>query len=601
MCLGMAADIVAAHRHGFSPLPKFTSAQQSLCRPFLPYFLSSYSTSHTGVLPSLSSASASEHSNGSVGHSGPMMLEGLSTVEAPPEVYPPEMYSPDGSTVETKNGKKARSKDKTYFQLALPPPAVKHRQRFSIRPKLLLQLQQTSNSTRPLPVLDVLPSVTFAPRLAKKFPRIFKGKDGLGADDLVIVRSQTYDGSSESDTGVKKSTDDEDWHTRDFVAAFCQVREGEGATLGNTEICLNHGPCWEASSKANGVYEFISTDEQGQRSVARWVPKVSRRRRKSQESATTPSLPGTERFNFSIVNPDSRRHPVMATLTRQSLSILDRYSIPPTPIVAQASASPSEPPVSDLEDQDVEHDDMYTIPSTEVEIDEHLKTLIVITGLWVAFREGYSPYFRYNDPIFSSITAAKAQRGIQKTHTRRNLSLNLGNLTAGRTSNSESGKPRRETRSTPEAAAAPSASAMSALTSPNTDRASPRRTQSTGTAFMNRVNNRNSSSAAKPGIQSPLGIRSPALFHEEIDSGNIISLHQENGHLVEGQVASPRPGQRSMVLGPTKDSSYCNSLATVSDMQSSEDSSTLVSRNGNKNGRMNRFLGFIRKTSGAHN
>ena len=597
-CLGMAANIAAAHRHQFSPLPKTTNAQQPYRRPFLPYFLSSYSTSHTSIASSTPSTPASERSNGSGERSTFAMLEGRLEHKTSSKAS-----SLDGSTSPTRNRKRSGSKGRTFFQLAHPPPAVKHRQRFSIRPKLLLQLQQISESTRPIPVLDVLPSVIFAPRLAKKFPRIFKGKDGLGADDLVIVRSQTYDRSSVPDSRAEKSTDNDDWNTRDFVAAFCQVRDGEGAALGNTEICLNHGPCWEATSKMNGVYEFISTDEQGRRTVARWVPKASsdhRRPMTTQRSSGASPLPETSKLNFSIVNPNSRRHPVMATLTRQSLSILDQYSIPDTPTFPHASASPIGSPVSDFGGRDADYDDMTTKPSTKVDIDEHLRTLIVITGLWVAFREGYSPNFRYNDPIFSSMTEAKAQQATQKSHTRRSLSINLGSLASGRAGNSDSGKAKRGSQLRPEIEGTSSASTVSASATAITTRATPRRTQSAGTAFMNRVNTRNISSAAKSSVPSPLATQSPVPSHKEKEMEDLTSPRQENGSLLDSPFTSPQPRQRRMTLGLRKESSYRSSLATASDMQNSEDSSTLVGGNGNKNGRMHRLLGFIRRTSGAH-
>ncbi len=597
LCLGMAADVAAAHCHEFSPLPRITGGQQKQFRPTLPYFLSSYIPSHTSLASSTTSAPASKRSDGSIGTSQLAMVEGR-----PEDDASSIANSSTSSALRTKNIKRSASKNKTSFQLAHPPPAVKHRQRFSIRPKLLLQLQQTSDSNRPLPVLDVLPSITFAPRLAKRFPRIFKGKDGLRADDLVIVRSQTYDRSAAPDSKTEKSSDDDDWNTRDFVAAFCQMRDGEGAALGNTEICLNHGPCWEATSTANGAYEFISTDGEGQRTVARWVPKPlpgRRRSTKTQERSAT-SSPAIEKFNFSIINPNTRRHPVIATLTRQSLSICDRYSVPPTPTAPQASASPSEPTIDDVDAQNVDYDEMEAPLSTTTETDEHLKTLIVITGLWVAFREGYSPNFRYNDPIFSSVSAARAQQQTQKSHRRRSLSINIGNLANGRAGNGDSGRQKGGGQSRPEIIPSSSASAVSTLASPTSLRTSPRRTQSAGTAFMNRVNNRSKSSSANSTVQSHTSFPVPVLSHGETSTENHSGQPQEQNSPPENPTGSSKSRQWHVTMSARKDSNYRNSLATISDLQSSEGSTTLGDSNGNKSGRLNKLFGYIRRTSGAH-
>lgn len=381
------------------------------------------------------------------------------------------------------------------------------------------------------------------------------------------------------------------------------MREGEGAALGNTEICLNHGSCWEATSTVNGAYEFISTNGEGQKTVARWVPRSLPGRRRSvriQERSATSLPSGSEKFNFSIINPNSRRHPVIATLTRESLSICDRYSIPSTPVFPQASVSPSGSPVSDVDAQDVDGDETEAPLKTMIDTDEHLRTLIVITGLWVAFREGYSPNFRYNGPIFPSVTAARAQQHTQKSHLRRSLSINIGNLANGRAGNGDGGRQKGGAQSRPEIISSSSASAVATLASPTSARESPRRTISAGTAFMNRVNSRISSSAANPSVQIPIGFPSPVPSHEETDMGNHSSRRLAQNLPFEYPTTSPKLKQRHTITDANNESSYRNSLATISDLQSSEGSTTRMGMNGDKPGRLNKLFGFIRRTSGAH-
>ena len=585
-CLGMAADIAAAHCHEFSPLPKVANEQQKEFRPSLPYSPSSYSTSRMSVASSSSSVSESEPSNGSAGSVKFAMLEGR-----PGYHTSSKASSTTGSALHTKNRKRSASKTKTSFQLAHPPPIVKHKQRFSIRPRLLLQLQQISDSTRPVPTLDVLPSLTFAPRLAKKFPRIFKGKNGLGADDLVVVRSQTYDNLDGPESRAIKPSNEDGWNNRDFVAAFCQVKEGNGAVLGNTEICLNRGPAWEATSTANGAYEFISIDGQGHKTVARWVPKPPPGRRRQEWS-------GVEKFTFSIIDPDSRRHPVIATLTRQSISICDRYSVPSTPTLTQATSLRGSPTM-DVDVPYTDCDEMNTPSNIVLETDEHLRTLIVITGLWVSFREGYSPNFTYHAPMFSTVAAAKAQQQAHKSHQRRSLSINLGNLGSGH-AGSDHGKQKKGSQPRPEITPFSSTSAVPTLASPPSALAMPRRTQSVGTAFMNKVNNRSSSSAAKSGVQNLNNVSSPVPSHDERDWEGYATQKQERSFPVENPTASPNPRQRHVFIRARREPSYRSSLATISDIQRSENAAAVVNGDGDTSGRMNKLFGFLRRTSGAH-
>lgn len=326
--------------------------------------------------------------------------------------------------------KKANVSTKTSFQLAHPPPAIKHRQRFSIRPKVLLQLQEISGATRPIPVLDVLPSVIFAPKLARKFPSVFKGKDGLGADDLLVVTSQNYNSAPVQSGKLEDISEEDSWATREVVAAICQPKRREANSENIIEICLNHGPVWEASPLPNGAYEFVSRDENGNRTVARWVPRRQLTRRRSQNGHGKPELPSAERqrkFTFSIINPASRRHPVIATLYRSSIEISDRYPIsnlntPPSSMFAQMPVS-TDGPHTDFEENE--------IPSatTIIETDEYMKNLIAISGIFVAFQEGYSPNFQYEKVSTPQSPAAQTK---PSSHKRRTVSLNLSSVGSSR-------------------------------------------------------------------------------------------------------------------------------------------------------------------------
>ena len=297
----------------------------------------------------------------------------------------------DSDVVSKRRSASSRTRTKTAFRLCHPPPVHIHKQRLHIRPRVLLQLQKISKASRPTPIFDVLPSVIFAPRLARHFPRTFKGKAGLGVDDLVVVSSENYE------TQEPHSDDDEDlfnekWDKREIIAAICQPsKDHYPYGQGETEICLNQGIVWTASQRRNGTYEFASTDDCGNQTVARWVPRQSRSDRTSSISST----PDEKKFNFSILNPNSRRHAVIATLDCQTIEVSDQYSHPSTSLSSHASSTPTTSSSFISEEAKSPFMESSQTARDLIEVDDALRTFIIITGIWVAFREGFSPNFKY--------------------------------------------------------------------------------------------------------------------------------------------------------------------------------------------------------------
>ncbi|KAH9216413.1 hypothetical protein DL95DRAFT_269335, partial [Leptodontidium sp. 2 PMI_412] len=189
------------------------------------------------------------------------------------------MANSEGSITTAGGGRRRRRsvRTSTTFQLAHPAPTLTQKQRLlQIRPKLLLQLQQLSSDARPRPFLDVLPSTVVVPRLYKKFPRMFRGKGELGCNDVMVVKSEEYETTVESN--VEGSDSDEDGlANRDLVAVICQMPKDSGGSQGKAEMVLSDGSVWVASPLPNGLFEFITTDEHGIQTTARWVRRSNRR------------------------------------------------------------------------------------------------------------------------------------------------------------------------------------------------------------------------------------------------------------------------------------------------------------------------------------
>lgn len=490
----MLADAAAAHRHDFSTTCNQKHHWLMSSQDCLPFVASSCATL-TNLKARVIASKRPSAASGEVVESPTSTVLEASPAEQEDSNGSSRTHSLTDSVRSAQRTRKSSTSTKTSFGIAHPPPAIKHRQRFNIRPKVLLQLQQISDATRPVPILDVLPSVVFAPKLARKFPSVFKGKDGLGADDLVVVTSQSYDSPSALSGKFENVSEDDSWATREIVASICQPKKREAGVDSITEICLNHGPLWEASSLPSGAYEFVSVDENGYRTVARWVPRppISRRRSYNGPGNQDSSHAEERRFTFSIINPNSRRHPVIATLNRSSIDVSDRYSIPSTTPPTPGKQAPA------LEGRHAHFDERDFPQPTVMETDEQLRSLILVTGIFVAFREGYSPNFHYEKPVASPPVASHSF----STHRPRSSSINHVNFGGIRTNIPESPQQSNGV-GTRSASMNMSPVSTHAVSSPPPTRSPlPQRAHSTGAAFLQRANNRRPYPTRESGQPSP--------------------------------------------------------------------------------------------------
>ena len=286
----------------------------------------------------------------------------------------------------------APPKSKTVFQIAHPPPLMRSKKRLKIRPRLLLQLQQITDGARAYPVLDVLPSSVFAPRIAHRFPKIFRGRESLGPDDLIIISSDSEASGARDGEDSSNSSEDEGLDYREVIGTVCQPRGPGNARSANVEICLGQGLAWEGRSLAAGGYEFNSTDVDGSELTARWIPRRQPDRRPKSLPHLTASLESqsSTRFTFSMINVTTRRHPVIASMTSSSIEVRDRYpaSVTPSSLPDSSTSSPAITFTDNSYFNSAEHSTQPLIST-----DHHLRSLIVVTGVYVYFQEGWCEGF----------------------------------------------------------------------------------------------------------------------------------------------------------------------------------------------------------------
>lgn len=295
----------------------------------------------------------------------------------------------DSSTASRRRRRKRSLRRSTQFLLAhpAPRPGAKQRRLVQVRPRLLLQLQELSEK-RALPAFDVLPSSLISgplivPRLAKRCPCLFRAKPVLGLNDLLIVRSEDYD--TPTTLGSLDSEDSLD--QRDVVAVISPLPHmGDDSA----EITMEDGSTWESSRMANGSYEFIGVDERGRISTARWVKKsstpVTIPPPANGDQTPPPSpVPSDVKWTFSMIHPDTRRHPIMGSLMSNTLDVFDTYNTmstssgryPPT------RCTPLDPKLAS--DWIVSNPPEIQSRLTKV-VPEDIKLLMVATASWVNLR-----------------------------------------------------------------------------------------------------------------------------------------------------------------------------------------------------------------------
>ncbi|KAI5859073.1 hypothetical protein BZA05DRAFT_320250, partial [Tricharina praecox] len=344
------ADAAAAHGHEFSPTA----------------LMSRYRTTKDTASPDPMRQVSSMASSVST-----VLEEIVATPLSPP---PPQQKKPP--------------RTKTSYYLALPPPGSHaiHRHCSRAERTLIVQLQKVSNTTRPLPTLDVLPSSVFG----SKLKRVGHMLHGAGQQDIAFVESEQY--ASENVQG--DSDDENDLNSRRMVASVSQgyrrTPGDDGKGIRTTMIRFDDGLVWEASPLASGGYEFVAREANGITKVAKWLPKPPTSRRRSSQSiqqrmaGATPEPEDQRRFQFSILDNVTRKKPILAWVSRQGIDVLDRF---PGPGITSSPNSPPNTPPASVIDVDMSSDD--TIHSAQYgEISDQLRELIVVTGTWIALREG---------------------------------------------------------------------------------------------------------------------------------------------------------------------------------------------------------------------
>ena len=304
----------------------------------------------------------------------------VSVMFAEPESQGTSLSGSREGSIDGKRRTRKNNKPKTTYTICHPPPASSARQKLHRRPRSLLQLHKVVPNSRPLPAYEIIPSANFSVRLTRATTKVFRAKHSLCPNDLVVLRAEDY----------YTEEPEEDQEARDVVALICKGRKEDGAAAGKAKICMVDGGEWEAYPSVNGGYEFFTTDEHGLGLTMRWVPKKSKKEGAKSEP---------RRFNFSTISANTRRHPIIANLSKSSLDIYDSYKMPDLS-TATPTATPKQH-ATILEDG-LDSDDNTSSKQEIRRTDDFIRSIITMTSIYVAFKEGWSPHFKYDDQAPSS-------------------------------------------------------------------------------------------------------------------------------------------------------------------------------------------------------
>jgi hypothetical protein len=304
--------------------------------------------------------------------------------------------------------KKRAARSKTSYLCARPP--VRNAEsitKLHWRPKVLLQLHQVIASQRPKPTYEVIPFSLLPPRSTRRLARTFNTEERLCPNDLLVVKAEDY-GNVDDDA---KSEDD--WGSREVVGVISPAKGDKGVT----EICMDDGASrWEVTHMPNGGFEFNTVNDHGLALKARWVLKSAHSRRTSGMSASSqlsPTLPpgqDDKKYTFSTISPHSRRHPIIATMTRSRIDVMDSYTMPsatspPTPAAHVDLPTPAlTPPTLDA-------DCFFSTEPRPIHTDDALRRFILVTGVWVSSQAYSAPNSQPHAPSHDSSVTSRVLNG----------------------------------------------------------------------------------------------------------------------------------------------------------------------------------------------
>lgn len=252
----------------------------------------------------------------------------FSTFSSPPSTprTPPTPRTPSSARSGHRRHHSKPHANGTTYALAHPAPVytdkthiIKH-----LRPRRYLQLQRLSDDGRHYqPFIDVLSvaplkNPTGMASIFRNFVQRMRGGQNAGSHCLAFDRR---------DIMLAKTLGSQE--ALASGASFEDLTRVVAVLRADNKVVLEDGRAWTASRRSAGSFEFTYTSEHGYTTVARWVnARPSLHRGSTSSSSSAGSAHQEFTYHFSLINPSSRRHAVLATLGPTTLHVKDTYQQP---------------------------------------------------------------------------------------------------------------------------------------------------------------------------------------------------------------------------------------------------------------------------------
>lgn len=306
------------------------------------------------------------------------------------------IVSDDAGSVSSTHGSTSSSKKSSrIYSICYAASTRGTKQKKHDRNRSLLQLHKLDAFTRPKPEFDLVPLANLPLSVPKDFVKTLSGstKPRYASGDLAVLKAQGY--AQREQTSDDENDDDDEEHK--VLGLICKTRKND-LPAGSGRLVLDDSSEWTAQRLKGGSYEFSKCDEHGLITTARWIVKRSRSLkdfpssavdnstfRKLSEASGDALSPLTaadaghaaKKFNFSLISPHTRRHPVLAHLTSSKMDVVKSYHAPPSSTDIPALF----PDTTDIATS-------VTRPDP-VEMTSALRALITVTAIWIALREGW--------------------------------------------------------------------------------------------------------------------------------------------------------------------------------------------------------------------
>lgn len=227
--------------------------------------------------------------------------------------------------------------------------------------------------------------------LARALPEIYGRQDLLELKEVIVVKIDSY--MEFAGTGAfgegDVSSEPDSCERREVVATIRPSQAAASQSKLEVTVTSKNGTSWKSTLLPNGSYDFVAMQDSQPRRV-RWVQdrKSSNHNCVQSPKALQSTSDDEKRFTFSIIHPKTRRHPVLASMTRIGIEMVDCFALP-----SSTSNKTTSIPSSNASFSSIGGSDIVTLEASNSDtmaVDNDLKNLILTTGICVSLREGWS-------------------------------------------------------------------------------------------------------------------------------------------------------------------------------------------------------------------